>query len=156
MTLYQAGLAPEQGAQTQSGDWWETPYGRWRLAGETEAMWERFPGFELHLSDEGDLVWAGVLRSTLKKRKRYVVKVTYPNRFPWEPPVVTIVQPKLDTNAPHLLGGARPCLFRAYNGPRSGYDPARTTAATLVAWTALWTHAYETWKATGTWPGSEE
>lgn len=155
MTLYQAGASP-QGADDRSGArWWTTPYGRWRLAAESEAM-RRFPDFSVCLPEGGALTWAGILRSTFNRRRRYLVKVTYPNRFPHEAPVVTIEKPVLNRNAPHLLGCNRPCLYRGTNGPRNGYDPARTTAATLVAWTALWIHAYETWKATGTWPGSEE
>lgn len=156
MTLYLAGAALQSTADGSGAHWSTTPYGRWRLAAESEAM-KRFPGFDLHLpEDGGDLTWAGVLRSTFKRRRRYLVKVTYPDRFPHQAPVVSIEKPALDEKAPHLLGGTRPCLYRGENGSRNGYDPARTTAATLVAWTALWIHAYETWKAIGTWPGSEE
>jgi len=156
MTLYLAGAALQSTADGSGAHWSTTPYGRWRLAAESEAM-KRFPGFELHLPEGGgDLAWAGILRSTFKRRRRYLVKVTYPDRFPHQAPVVSIEQPALDPAAPHLLGGNRPCLYRGANGSRNGYDPARTTAATLIAWTALWINAYETWKATGSWPGSEE
>jgi hypothetical protein len=155
MTLYQAGVVPGSRADTTHDAWWTSPYGRWRLAAESEAM-KRFPGFALRRPEGGDLTWAGVLRSTFNPRKRYLVTVTYPERFPHVAPVVTIVKPALAEKTPHLLGGDRPCLYRGEHGPRNGYDPARTTAATLVAWTALWIHAYETWRATGAWPGSEE
>ena len=155
MTLYQAGAAPQSTKDGSGAHWSTTPYGRWRLAAESEAM-KRFPGFNLRLPESGKLTWAGVLRSTFNRRKRYLVTVAYPDRFPHEAPVVTIEKPALNEKAPHLLGGNRPCLYRGVNGPRNGYDPARTTAATLIAWTALWIHAYETWKATGAWPGSEE
>lgn len=155
MTLYQAGASPQSVEDRDAAHWSTTPYGRWRLAAESEAM-KRFPGFKLHLSAGGDLCWAGVLRSSFNRRKRYLVKVTYPYRFPYSAPVVTIEKPDLSEGTPHLLGTRRPCLYRSEHGPRNGYDPARTTAATLIAWTALWIHAYETWKATGTWPGSEE
>ena len=154
MTLYQAGLEPRSADERPDGAWWKTPYGRCRMVGEVNAMRERFPGFSLRLSDDGLMTWAGVLRSSLNKRKRYVVRVTYPSRFPSQPPVVTIEKPALDSNR-HLLSGARPCLYRPDDGTRGGYDDMQTTAATLVAWTALWTHAYETWKVTGVWPGKE-
>ena len=155
MTLYQAGTTPLSTEERGGAHWSTTPYGRWRLAAEAEAM-KRFPGFGLRLSPTGDLIWAGILRSSFNRRRRYLVKVTYTARFPHEAPVVTIDKPPLDEGTPHLLSGGRPCLYRGEHGPRNGYDPARTTAATLVAWTALWIHAYETWKATGAWPGSEE
>jgi len=155
MTLYIAGAPPQSPATRSGSDWSRTPYGRWRLTAESEAM-KRFPGFRLRLSDEGNLTWAGVLRSTFNRCRRYAVKVTYPGRFPHEAPVVTIEKPALKEKTPHLLSGNCPCLYRGVRGPRNGYDPARTTAATLVAWTALWIHAYETWQATGSWPGREE
>ncbi len=155
MTLYQAGAVPLSADERGSAHWPTTPYGRWRLAAEAEAM-QRFPSFKLHLPEGGNLTWAGILRSTFNRRKRYLVKVTYPDRFPHEAPVVTIEKPALVEKTPHLLSGKRPCLYRGEYGPRNGYDPARTTAATLVAWTALWIHAYETWQATDTWPGREE
>jgi len=66
---------------------------------------------------------------------------------------VTIVEPELVPNAPHVILGRRPCLYLPAQGRPHGYDPATTTAATLVAWTALWIHAYETWVSTGAWPG---
>jgi hypothetical protein len=155
MTLYQAGAAPLSAEAGSGAHWSTTPYGRWRLAAESEAM-KRFPGFSLHRPAGGDLTWVGTLRSSLKKHKRYFVKVTYPSHFPHDAPIVSIEKPVFEEKTPHLLGSKRPCLYRSTNGPRNGYDPARTTAATLVAWTALWINAYEAWKATGRWPGSEE
>jgi hypothetical protein len=134
--------------------WWDTPYGRWRLDVEAQAMYERFPDFEPLLLGENDLAWAGWLRSALHGGGRYLVLVAYHPGFPDLPPKVTIVEPQLPGETPHLLVPQQPCLY--YRGHRErGYDPASTTAATLVAWTALWIHAYETWEETGTWPGRE-
>ena len=129
-----------------------THYGQWRLAAETQAM-NRFPGFRLSLS-AGQLCWRGRLRSSLSRR-RYLVKITYPQQFPDYAPEVIIEGHRFPTAVPHLLDGSKPCLFTPVMGPRHGYDPARTTAATLVGWTALWIHAYETWRAVGAWPGRE-
>jgi hypothetical protein len=154
MTLYMAGPPPSSSEEPPKAHWSTTPYGRWRLAAEREAM-KRFPGFSLYLADDNNLTWAGVLRSTFNRRKRYLVKVSYPDRFPHQAPAVSIEKPALRENTPHLLFHTNPCLYRGESS-RSGYDPARTTAATLVAWTALWIHAYEVWMATGTWPGSED
>jgi hypothetical protein len=133
-------------------NWWNTAYGRWRLKAESEAM-QRFPRFKLRLRD-GQLSWRGLLTSTLE-RNRYLVRVVYPSTFPDDAPTVVIEAPELGDGVPHLLSGQRPCLYLP-SGPQRGYDPARTTAATLVAWTALWIHAFETWVATGSWPGAED
>ena len=142
---------PEEGSEWWV-PWWETPYGRWRLQVETEAM-TRFPGFELVVTGS-DLGWVGQLRSALTGND-YDVKVVYPYGFPDMAPIATIENHRFPDPTPHLLDGNRPCLFVPEHGPRSGYDPARTTAATIVAWTSLWIHAYETWLATETWPGQQ-
>jgi hypothetical protein len=156
MALYLSGTRPSAAPGDAPSEgwtvWWETPYGRWRLAVEREAM-GRFPGFRL-CERQGQLVWVGELQSSLQPR-RYLVTVTYPTWFPDEPPAVAIVDPELAEGTPHLLERSRPCLYRSSEGTSNGYDPARTTAATLVAWTALWIHAYETWRGTGSWPGRE-
>ncbi|MGH3033966.1 MAG: hypothetical protein ACRDON_05335 [Gaiellaceae bacterium] len=155
MALYISGTRPSAAPESDQAEgcapWWETPYGRWRLGVETEAM-ERFPGFRCCYRD-GHLVWVGELRSSLCPRMRYLVTVTYPSWFPDEAPAVEIVSPEFEEGTPHLLERNRPCLYQSSHGARNGYDPARTTASTLVAWTALWIHAYETWQATGSWPG---
>jgi hypothetical protein len=141
--------------ETSDEPWWATPYGSWRLSAEVKAMRERFPSFRIVAGDDGALVWSGRVRSSLT-RKRYRIKVAYPSTFPDHPPIVTIEGKKFPPGTPHLLDGGRPCLYWPSQGSSHGYDPGRTTAATLVAWTALWLHAYETWRATGTWPGRAE
>jgi hypothetical protein len=133
--------------------WWETEYGRWRRDAEREAMARHFPSFNLCEALDGSLSWLGWLTSSFDPERRYAVQVTYPDHFPDLAPGVTIASPKLPDGVPHVLGPQRPCLFQPSQGPRNGYDPGRTTAATLVAWTALWIHAFETWQATGRWPG---
>ena len=151
MPLYIARAAEPQQGDAAGAAWWQTPYGRWRLAAEAEAM-RRFPGFRASVDEDGRLCWRGRLVSALARGKRYLVRVTYPEDFPDEAPEVRIERPALRESL-HLLPGGRPCLYRS-DGSRQGYEPARTTAATLVAWTALWIHAHETWKATGEWPGA--
>jgi hypothetical protein len=155
MQLYVAGARPGSlpavgGANGMA--WWLTSYGRWRLEAEAEAVLERFPGFRLFQAGEC-LSWLGWLESALSER-RYLVRVSYPSNYPDEAPDVEIERPELPDGVPHLLAGQQPCLFRQ-GGPRHGYDPGRTTAATLIAWTSLWIHAFEAWQATGVWPGKE-
>ncbi len=136
-------------------DWWNTPIGRWRLEVEDLAMRERFPGFELELLEETCIAWTGSLQSALPGGECYVVYVVYGVVFPDLPPNVVIVEPQLVEGTPHLLRGQEPCLYN-HAGRARGYDPASTTAATLVAWTALWIHAYEAWRRTERWPGRGE
>jgi hypothetical protein len=171
--LYVSGQPPATlpgtgGARGQR--WWETDYGSWRRDAEREAMAGHFPGFNLCEMFDGSLCWIGWLRSGLDPgapdhrslwhgdpdERRYLIRVTYPDNFPDQPPAVVVESPKLPEGMPHVLGPQRPCLFQPSQGPRNGYDPGRTTAATLVAWTALWIHAFETWQRTGQWPGRGE
>lgn len=160
MPIYVSGTRPTslpryEGDEGEAPEpWWRTPYGEWRLRVELEAM-RRFPGFALSALELGRLSWRGEVFSSFDLVRRYAVRVTYPDRFPDEAPEVRFEKPDFPEGTPHLLEGSRPCLFRPAQGPRHGYDPARTTAATLVSWTALWTHAYETWLSTDVWPGSE-
>lgn len=158
-TLYVGQVERREVRELQDGQsdtpWWETTYGRWRLVAEVRAMRERFPGFEACLSDQGRLGWVGRLQSGFRPGSRYLVRITYPRGFPEDAPKVTIEQPTLPENAPHVLAGKELCLFRPVDGPRHGYDPARTTAATFVAWTAHWIHCFEHWQETGTWLAEE-
>jgi hypothetical protein len=133
--------------------WWETDYGSWRRSAEREAMQRHFPGFELCELLDGTLCWVGWLCSGLDPERSYRVRLTYPENFPDHHPEVRIEEPTLPEGTPHLLGPQRPCLYQPSHGHRNGYEPGRTTAATLVAWTALWLHAFETWRETGRWPG---
>jgi hypothetical protein len=147
---------PRSGEEPGSRRWWETDYGSWRLSAEYEAMRSRFPGFRPRELPDGVLCWLGWLNSGLNPERRYVIRVIYPGNFPERPPEVVIERPELPDGVPHLLSPRRPCLYLPSQGPRNGYDPGSTTAATFVAWTSLWIHAFETWQATGRWPGRSD
>lgn len=155
--MYAAGADPRPLPAADGGQeaWFWTPYGAWRLKAEIEAMEERFPGFRIATTEESvtTLAWSGRLPSPFRLETTYLVQVRYPPWFPDEPPEVSILSPPLAPDTPHVILGNRPCLFLPSQGPGHGYDPGRTTAATLVAWTVLWIHAYETWAASGAWPG---
>lgn len=138
--------------------WWETPYGQWRARMEGVAM-NRFPQFRL-LRHDDHLHWVGHLKVCVQvpegvRARRYLIRVTYPLRFPHDPPTVTIERPRPPVGAPHQIAPQQPCLYDPHAGSAHGYDRARTTAATLVSWTALWLHALEVWRLTGDWPGAE-
>jgi hypothetical protein len=157
---------------TPAAGWWAGEYGKWRLVREQDAMRAYFPRFALvrHSAQvqllagvaapsrraraAQALSWVGRLHPFGNDRDGYLVQVTYGAGFPDVPPVVMIHEP-LKPGTPHLLDWGMPCLYQPSDGPRHGYDPGRTTAATLVRWTALWLAAYEVWCATGAWPGAE-
>ena len=101
--------APQVSTEPQK-DWWNTPYGRWRLEAEERAMHERFPGFRAAL-EEGEIYWVGSLQSALTGGERYLVYVLYGPAFPDIPPRVIVAEPEFPVNTPHLLVAQQPCLY---------------------------------------------
>jgi hypothetical protein len=128
-----------------------------RLVIERKAMQAKFPSFRMHKLDDGRLGWSGVLESN--RANRYQILLIYPEQFPYKQPMVYPIDPKvialeLDGDKyKHQYPDLRLCLY--FPGDRN-FD-VRTTAATVVAVSAAWFFAYETWLENGRsyWPGPE-
>jgi hypothetical protein len=131
--------------------WYMQPSLQARLVVEHEAVRARFPGFVLKKDTQGDLYWIGYLHTNF--HSRYRVKVSYPPNYPHVAPVAFVVQPALQPS-PHRYGtdphGAL-CLFHPATGHSQSFDPARTTAATVIAWAAEWLACYEVFQRTNEW-----
>jgi hypothetical protein len=56
----------------------------------------------------------------------------------------------------HQYQDGQLCLFNPMDGAQYGWNPARSTAVTVVSWAIEWIYALYTWRATGHWPGAEE
>ena len=123
--------------------WDET--NRERLVQENQAMENRFPQFELRRVS-GGLAWYGTLRTN--KGNRYKIAVEYPSDFPYSAPKVYTIDPEISSDK-HQYKDDSLCLF--YPDDRTWQS--NTTAATVVAWAAAWLFCYESYKATGHWPG---
>jgi hypothetical protein len=94
---------------------------------------------------DGDLAWVEDLASAATRRS-YRLAITYPERFPYEPPKAFIVSPRI-TEAPHRLADGSLCLF-----PNPMVAAGLKTTALLVRTRAVvWFLAYEVWKVTGEW-----
>ncbi len=133
--------------------WYQQEAYRSRLGAEYSAVRSRFPQFRLGREGSGDLYWQGEL--TTNFGTRYEVKISYPRDYPSRPPAAYVVQPKLK-QAPHTYGDGGPlCLFNPEEGASHGFDPARTTAAAIIAWTAEWLAYYEVYRRTGSWPSGK-
>jgi len=135
--------------------WYERDEHRARLVAEHDAMAERFPQFQLR-RENGRLYWEGNLLSN--QGRTYTLKVCYPDGFPQDFPKVYVTAPRLKPNG-HTWARYDPssflCLFRPESGAhRHSYDPARTTAASIVGWAAHWLACYEVFENEGWWPGS--
>lgn len=125
-----------------------------RLLIEQEAMAQKFPQFQMLRLEDDNLGWLGTL--TTNRENSYTLLVEYPAAFPDKPPTVKPVEPDflaLDTEGKlkHQYPDGKLCLF--YPGDRT--FSRRTTAAAVIAVTAAWLFAYESWLETGAWPGKE-
>jgi ubiquitin-protein ligase len=82
--------------------------------------------------------------------KRYEVIIVYPPSFPSEPPSSYVTGISGVENTPHQFPDGELCLFDP-DDPKQW--TSSSTAAVIITWTAVWLHAYEVWKKTGSWPG---
>lgn len=94
---------------------------------------------------DGEFSWVETLSSTATGQP-FLLNISYPERFPYEPPRAFILQPSV-TGAPHLLLDGSLCLWE---NPSVG-DGVRTTALMVRNRAIVWFLTYEIWKVTGTW-----
>jgi len=133
-----------------------------RIRQEAELMGQRFPQFVLQKAEEacdyhgwtvanpGQLFWIGRLR--VHSGTIYGAAVTYPDGYPHEQPRAFVIDPYIPATK-HRYGDGHLCLYsNDHGGAGEGFTPEVTTAVTFVAWVAAWLHAYEIYRAEGTWP----
>jgi hypothetical protein len=106
-----------------------------RLLAENAAMMIRFPGFTLTEPPKG-LTWTGYLKP--KGTNRYRIALIYPDNYPYSPPKVWVIDPKI--NSPkHQNPDGHLCLLH----PCDDTWQTNTTAATIVAMASTWIWCYE-------------
>jgi ubiquitin-protein ligase len=117
---------------------------RWssRLALEDALMRERFPQFVMTLSEADALVWRGILEPV--PGSAFEVTVTAPARYPYEPPVLHVVKPRLRADAPHVYRGSLDLCVHKDN-----WMSMQGTVASMVPLAAAWLVAYLHWEQTG-------
>lgn len=108
---------------------------------------KNFPGFKWWGSG-CECVLRGALRPA-ESSEVYQVCIRYqPDKIP----LVNVISPEIDDDAPHLYGDRSLCLFHP-----SVFDwhGGRTLAIHIVPWTATWCYFYEKWQELGVWFGPE-
>lgn len=120
-----------------------------RLLKEQEIVKSSFPQSRLIRVGDGDLAWILWLRTN--SNREYLVEIVYPDGFPLAYPSAFVLKPRIK-RAPHQYNDGHLCLFSTVDRPERSYVPSKTTAATVIAWTAAWLASYEIWQRTGTWP----
>lgn len=78
------------------------------------------------------------------RRAHYLVKVIYPNDFPYKQPKAYVVEPRIK-DAPHRWSDGSLCFHEDYEGPR-------TSGKIILDLSRKWIEAYERWVDTGRWP----
>jgi len=106
-----------------------------RLLQEKQAMSMRFPNLYLAETSNG-LTWTGYLHP--EGIRSYRISLIYSSDFPYSPPKVWIIDPKV-TSPKHQFGDGHLCLMH----PSDGTWQTNTTAVTLIAMTATWLWCYE-------------
>lgn len=135
-----------------SSGWWQDNPGR--LVKEKRVMRQRFPDFEIRELDD-NLAWKGTLTSN--NYNDYEVAIKYPPRYPnpSKAPKAFIVDPRIEhTDTKHMWPDGHLCLFKPSDRDNRSWEK-KSTAATVVSWTAAWIFAYERYQETGNWPGPE-
>ncbi|HJN88321.1 MAG TPA: hypothetical protein QGI03_14440 [Dehalococcoidia bacterium] len=118
------------------------------LEQEQQVMRRFYPSFQMGSAPDGDCFWQGIV--TTWAGNEYEVHLRYPDSFPYRPPKVYVMKPKIEQSR-HIYPDGHLCLF--HKDDRS-WGP-KTTAATVMSWVSLWLHCYEVWLETGHWPRPE-
>lgn len=129
-----------------------------RLRLEVEAVRNHFEKtFRLVVPKWGLLYWTGDVEINMRDvpQRVHKIKILYPNDYPARPPEAYVLEPEI-VSQKHQFTDGQLCLFNPKDGKTYGWNPARSTAATVIGWAVEWLYAYYTWQATGDWPGIEE
>ena len=145
-------------------NWWGTRRATSkRLQFEVKAMQRAFGNtFHLELPQKGKyrgrICWVGSVEINLDtpaNPRSHLLRIVHPRDYPASPPEAYCEVPKIKSKFHQFLDGEL-CLFQRRDGISHGWNPGRSTGATIVGWAIQWLYAYYTWKATGVWPGLEE
>lgn len=89
--------------------------------------------------------------------EEYTIKVVFLHDHPAEAPKAFPVGSNMRwwSNSPHRYGDGSLCLFKPSDGRTHGWDPARSTGATIISWSIQWVQAFRHWQQTNRWPGED-
>lgn len=129
-----------------------------RLKNESLAMRQLFgKTFTLAVPRFDPLYWQGLVTINLRgiPQSDHTLRIVYPHEYPNRPAEAYVIDPKIYSEK-HQFEDGQLCLFNPKDGTNYGWNPSRSTAATVTGWAINWIYAYYTWRITGGWPGEEE
>jgi hypothetical protein len=114
--------------------------------------------FVLTVPKWGPLYWTGAVEINMQgvPQRHHKIQIIYPDGFPYRPPEAYVREPRGLYSEKHQFEDGQLCLFNPKDGENYGWNPTRSTAATIAGWAIQWLYAYYTWRSTGSWPGVEE
>ena len=139
--------------------WWQTQPNR--LLTEQKIISQKFPQFKLgqaaedkkingmSVVKEGQKYWIGDLKTI--SGNPYTVLIVYPDHYPGREIRSYVIKPTLPVSN-HMYGDGHLCLYSNDHGGRGQGHGKGMTAASYIAWTAAWLHAYEISTKNGQWP----
>jgi hypothetical protein len=103
------------------------------------------------------LYWQGTVDINLSilESPEHTLKIVYPKEYPNRPAEAYCLKPRIYSEK-HQYEDGQLCLFNPKDGEQYGWNPSKSTSATVAGWAVQWLYAYYTWRATGEWPGIEE
>jgi hypothetical protein len=131
-----------------------------RITRDTDYATKKFPQFKLYRAGNEVLIngWK-VARSgmyylagklTTRSKNVYTVAISFPENFPFGDINSFVVDPVIYSTE-HRYSDGHLCLY-GHNGKGDIQVQGQTSAASIIAWTAAWLHAYEIWKKNNQWP----
>jgi len=94
-------------------------------------------------------------RSKINSRDMFHIQVLYTSNYPSSEPQANLKSHKIAGAEHYFSDGGKLCLH-AHRTARDGWDPAKSTAATIALWAIQWTRAWLYWKQTTVWPKASE
>lgn len=131
-----------------------------RIGKDSEGVAAKFPQFRMYkaqgdvfvnnwkVASDGLFYFIGKLRTV--SNNVYTVVINIPSDFPFGELKAFVTDPVIGSTE-HRYSDGHLCLY-GHEGKGDLYQGGRTSVATVIAWTAAWLHAHESWKKKGVWP----
>lgn len=116
--------------------WFEENKERFQI--ELTLLRRNYPNARIVI-DNGEVI---IFKKVLGKFQNYLIKITYPESFPYSSPSAYPVTPKIH-GAPHQYSDGKLCL---HNSSEVG---CQTSGKIVCDWVVRWIKAYEVWLASG-------
>ena len=133
-----------------------------RLQTDIQSLALKFPQFRLYRANKevvsgnwkiagtNEYYFLGKLRT--RSANLYTIVISVPRNYPFGELRAFVIEPFIPATE-HRFNDGHLCLYGGHGGETGAkYETGRTSPVSVIAWSAAWLHAYESWKKTGKWP----